>query len=148
MDRNRFDIVTWLHVVPHGDDYEAQHREYLQFYENDSHNFIVLKNETYHHPRKGTRARRYMWACAMTGTHTLEAYLHPRQLAFAAGLEADDRLVPQLLTRMHKRLLDLLTASPTGLTLATDQSQRWLHEAQEALQKLQVSVFPLEIGIQ
>lgn len=70
------DIVTWLHVVPHGEDYEAQHREYLQFYENDSHNFIMLKNETYHHPRKGTRARRYMWACAMTGTHTLEAYLH------------------------------------------------------------------------
>jgi len=69
-------IVTWLHVVPHGDDYEKQHREYLQFYENDSPNFIVLKNETYHHPRKGTRARRYMWSCALAGIHTLEAYLH------------------------------------------------------------------------
>lgn len=69
------DIVTWLHVVPHGEDYDKQHWEYLQFYEHDSHNFIMLKNETYHHPRRGTRARRYMWACAMTGTHTLEAYL-------------------------------------------------------------------------
>ena len=73
---DNIDIVTWLHVVPHGEDYEMQHREYLQFYENDSHNFIMLKNETFHHPRSGTRARRYMWSCAMTATHTLEAYLH------------------------------------------------------------------------
>ncbi|MHC4542042.1 MAG: hypothetical protein ACYS74_20015, partial [Planctomycetota bacterium] len=69
------DVVTWLHVVPHGEDYEKQHQEYLQFYENDSHNFIMLKNETYHHPRGGERCRRYMWSCAMTGTHTLEAYI-------------------------------------------------------------------------
>ncbi|MHC4173753.1 MAG: hypothetical protein ACYST5_12535 [Planctomycetota bacterium] len=69
------DVVTWLHVVPHGEDYEKQHQEYLQFYENDSHNFIMLKNETYHHPRGGQRCRRYMWSCAMTGTHTLEAYI-------------------------------------------------------------------------
>ena len=73
-DQN-IDVVTWLHVVPHGEDYEKQHREYLQFYENDSHNFIMLKNETYHHPRGGERCRRYLWACAMTGTHTLEAYI-------------------------------------------------------------------------
>ena len=74
------------------------------------------------------------WGLAIAGADT--------GLAFAAGLEADDRLVPQLLTRMHKRLLDLLSASPAGLTLATNQSQRWLHETQEALQKLQVSSTP------
>ena len=63
-------------------------------------------------------------------------------LGFAAGLEADDRLFPQLLVRMHKRLLDLLAAAPTGLARAESQTQRWLHEAEEALQKLQVASTP------
>ena len=61
---------------------------------------------------------------------------------FAAGLEADDRLYPQLLTKMHKRLVDLLAASPTGLVRAHDQTQRWLHEAEEGLQKLQTFATP------
>ena len=74
------------------------------------------------------------WGLATAGADT--------SLAFAAGLEADDRLVPQLLARMHKRLLELLSASPTGLTLAAGQSQSWLHEAEEALQKLRVSSTP------
>jgi hypothetical protein len=69
-------IVTWLHVVPHGDDLEKQHQEYLQYYHRDAANFIVMKNETYHHPRSGPRSRRYMWSCAMAGIHTLEAYHH------------------------------------------------------------------------
>jgi len=44
-------VVTWLHVVPHKDDFEKQHREYLQYYKRDSSKFVVMKNETYHHPR-------------------------------------------------------------------------------------------------
>jgi hypothetical protein len=69
-------LVTWLHVIPHGEDFEAQHQQYLHYNNLDSRNFIVLKNETFHHPRKGVSARRYFWACAMAGIHTLEAYIH------------------------------------------------------------------------
>jgi hypothetical protein len=67
-------------------------------------------------------------------------------LGFAAApqvaLEADDRIYPQLLVKMHKRLVELLAGSPTGLLRAADQSQRWLHEAEEALQKLQTFSTP------
>lgn len=69
-------LVTWLHVLPHGENFEAQHQQYLHYYHRDSKHFIVLKNETFHHPREGVAARRYFWACAMAGIHTLEAYIH------------------------------------------------------------------------
>ncbi|MEM1061071.1 MAG: hypothetical protein AAGJ97_01960, partial [Planctomycetota bacterium] len=39
-------VVTWLHVVPHRRDYEAQHREYLRYRELDGGRFVVMKNET------------------------------------------------------------------------------------------------------
>ncbi len=63
-------------------------------------------------------------------------------LGFAAGLEGDDRLYPQVLARMHKRLVEHLAASPTGLMRAADQTQRWLHEAEEGLQRLQTFSTP------
>ncbi len=63
-------------------------------------------------------------------------------LAFAAGLEADGRMVPQLLANMHRRTLDLLAASPAGLIRAQEQAQRWLHEAEESLQKLELELTP------
>ena len=69
-------VVTWLHFVPHGDDIEKQHAEYLSYYHRDAADFVVMKNETYHHPKTGPRSRKYMWACAMTGMHCLEAYHH------------------------------------------------------------------------
>ncbi len=28
-------VVTWLHVVPHGTDYEKQHQEYLKYAQLD-----------------------------------------------------------------------------------------------------------------
>jgi len=68
------DIVTWLHVAPHGDNYEEQYNEYRRFYDIDHENFIMQKNETFHHPRRGKDSRAYMWSCAMTRTHCLEAY--------------------------------------------------------------------------
>jgi hypothetical protein len=67
-------VITWLHVVPHGTDYDRQHREYLRFAQMDRHRFVAMKNETFRHPRHREQSRRYMWACAMTGLHTLEAY--------------------------------------------------------------------------
>jgi hypothetical protein len=82
----------------------------------------------------GPSALDEVWGLATAGADT--------SLAFAAGLEADERIVPQTLVRMHKRLLDLLAASPTGLTRAHAQTQRWLHETDEALQKLQVATTP------
>jgi hypothetical protein len=69
-------VVTWLHVPPHGDDLEKQHQAYLRYYRRDAANFVVMKNETYHHPRRGPQSRQYMWSCAMAGVHTLEAYHH------------------------------------------------------------------------
>jgi hypothetical protein len=78
-------VVTWLHVPPHGDDLQRQHEEYLHYRNRDAANFVVMKNETYHHPRRGPLSRRYMWSCAMTGMHALEAYHH-----------ADDRSVSVL----------------------------------------------------
>jgi hypothetical protein len=66
-------ITTWLHVLPHGNDYEAQHREYLKYARLHHDRFILMKNETEKFPRTQPQSRRYMWACAMTGMHTLEA---------------------------------------------------------------------------
>ena len=63
-------------------------------------------------------------------------------LAFAAGLEADGRVVPQLLASMHRRTLDLLAASPAGLVRAHEQVGRWLHEVEESLQKLELELTP------
>jgi len=66
-------LVTWLHVLPHGRDYEAQHRAYLKYSRIDSDRFIVMKNETERFPRTEPQSRIYQWSCAMTGMHTLEA---------------------------------------------------------------------------
>lgn len=74
------------------------------------------------------------WGLSTAGTDS--------SLAFAAGLEADGRMVPQLLANMHRRTLDLLSASPTGLVRAHEQVQRWLHEVEESLQKLDLTLTP------
>jgi hypothetical protein len=66
-------LVTWLHVLPHGDDYEAQHQAYLKYSRIDSDRFIVMKNETERFPRTEPQSRIYQWSCAMTGMHALEA---------------------------------------------------------------------------
>jgi hypothetical protein len=46
-----------------------------------------MKNETERFPRTQPQSRRYMWACAMTGMHTLEAGHDPVR---RADLLADD----------------------------------------------------------
>ena len=76
IDDPNIQVVTWLHIVPHGEDFEAQHQQYLHYYNRDSRHFIVMKNETFHHPTSGYKSRRYMWSCAMAGIHCLEAYHH------------------------------------------------------------------------
>lgn len=50
--------------------------------------------------------------------------------------ENDDRLLPRSVMRMHERLLEILAASPTGLTSAQNQVKRWLHELEQARQKV------------
>ena len=85
-------VVTWLHVVPHGDDLERQHQEYLHYHKRDATKFVVMKNETYHHPRRGARSRRYMWSCAMAGLHTLEAYHHAGDASHEPALRDDGRI--------------------------------------------------------
>jgi len=84
-------LVTWLHVLPHGDDYEAQHQAYLKYSKVDSDRFIVMKNETERFPRTVSQSRIYQWSCAMTGMHALEAghdVLRRQKLLSADGLVA------------------------------------------------------------
>ncbi|HXF63812.1 MAG TPA: hypothetical protein VNK95_19470 [Caldilineaceae bacterium] len=88
----------------------------------------------------GSAAADEAWGLATSGSAAEAAT--GATLGFAAGLEADDRIYPQLLMKMHKRLVDLLAGSPTGLMRAAEQTQRWLHEAEEALQKLQTFSTP------
>ena len=52
----------------------------------------ATKNETYHHPRRGARSRRYMWSCAMTGMHALEAYHHADRASDENTLRDDGRI--------------------------------------------------------
>ncbi|MDA1272554.1 MAG: hypothetical protein O2960_00675 [Verrucomicrobia bacterium] len=51
-------VVTWLLIVPHRDDLAQQHAEYLSFYARSSAGFIVMRNETFHHSKKGATSRK------------------------------------------------------------------------------------------
>jgi hypothetical protein len=66
-------LVTWLHVLPHGEDYDAQHEAYLKWSRVGSGRFVIVKNETEKFPRTEPQSRIYQWSCAMTGMHALEA---------------------------------------------------------------------------
>ncbi len=113
-------VVTWLHVVPHGDDFEEQHQEYLRFYKRDASKFVVMKNETYHHPRRGHKSRKYMWSCAMTGMHCLEAYHHAGDASHENTLRDDGRINTFMeQTDFHKmKPRDDLAAGSTKWVLA------------------------------
>lgn len=76
-DDPHIDIVTWLHVPPHGKDYVAQHRAYLKYAGIDSDRFIAMKNETEYHRIDRTTSRIQTWACVLTGMHALEAQHNP-----------------------------------------------------------------------
>ncbi|MCP4261960.1 MAG: hypothetical protein GY774_31330 [Planctomycetes bacterium] len=113
-------VVTWLHVVPHGDDFEKQHQEYLRFFKRDAAKFVVMKNETYHHPRRGHKSRKYMWSCATTGMHCLEAYHHAGDASHEDTLR-DDGLINTFMeqTDFHKmKPRDDLAAGSTKWVLA------------------------------
>ena len=69
-------ITSWLHVLPHGIDYEAQHQAYLKYAVINRDRFIVMKGETEKFPRQREQSRRYLWACALTGMHTPDAGLN------------------------------------------------------------------------
>jgi hypothetical protein len=115
-------VVTWLHVPPNGKDYARQHAAYLRYAQMDRGRFVTMKNETFHHPRQGEQSRRYMWSCAMTGLHTLEAYHHaggPKPTDDATL--RDDGLVRRFMEqtdfyRMESR--DALAAGSTKWVLA------------------------------
>lgn len=68
-------VVTWLHLIPHGDDVDMQYREYLRYSKRDSPHFVVMKNETFWRPYVAgdPLGRRYSWAAVMAGLHNLEA---------------------------------------------------------------------------
>ena len=114
-------VVTWLHVLPHGDDYEAQHRAYLKYSRIDSDRFIVMKNETERFPRTDPQSRIYQWSCAMTGMHALEAghdVLRRHRL-----LDADSRISEFMeQTDFYKmKPLDALAAGSTRWVLANPE---------------------------
>jgi hypothetical protein len=68
-------VVTWLHIVPHGDDLEKQYQEYRRWAEREAGRFVVMKNETFYQRYlvRPPLSRQYMWTAAMAGLHSLEA---------------------------------------------------------------------------
>jgi len=56
--------------------------------------------------------------------------------------EVDERLVPATASKMQRKLLDILAASPAGLTRAQMQTERWLHELDQQRQRLQTVATP------
>lgn len=74
------DIATWLHIPPHGKDFDAQHRAYLDYAWRDRDLFIVMRNETEYHSIDRHTARIHNWACALAGMHALEAQLNPARM--------------------------------------------------------------------
>lgn len=65
--------ITWLHVLAHGDDYEAQREAYLRWSRVGYGRFIMMKNETEKFPRTQPQSRIYQWASVMTGQHSMES---------------------------------------------------------------------------
>jgi len=109
-------LVTWLHVLPHGEDYDAQHQAYLKWSRVGSGRFVVVKNETEKFPRTEPQSRIYQWSCAMTGMHALEAghdVLRRQRL-----LDTDGRIVKFM------EQTDFHTMKPTD-TLAAG-STKWV----------------------
>lgn len=56
--------------------------------------------------------------------------------------EVDDRLVPATVSRMQRKLLEILAASPAGLTQAQLQTERWLSAIDQQRQRLQTLATP------
>lgn len=56
--------------------------------------------------------------------------------------EVDDRLVPATVSKMQRKLLEILAASPAGLTQAHLQTERWLREIDQQRQRLQTVATP------
>lgn len=56
--------------------------------------------------------------------------------------EVDDRLVPAAVSQMQRKLLEILSASPAGLTRAQMQTERWLHEIDQQRQRLHTVATP------
>ena len=81
------DMATWLHIPPHGKDFEAQHAAYLRYALIDRDRFITMRNETEYHPIDRRVARIHNWACALAGMHALEAQLN------AARPDRRDRII-------------------------------------------------------
>jgi hypothetical protein len=84
-------VVTWLHLLPHEADVEAQHREALQYGAREAGRFVAMKNETYYksYVQRRPLSRQYMWAAALAGLHTLEAQ-HKADRANHVHLLQDD----------------------------------------------------------
>ena len=86
-------IVTWLHVAPHGEDYEAQHQAYLKWARTDNDRFIVMKNETEYHRIDRRTSRIHTWACVLAGVHALEAQHNAARREGRERIADDGRVV-------------------------------------------------------
>ncbi|RMF87157.1 MAG: hypothetical protein D6741_20930, partial [Planctomycetota bacterium] len=114
------DAVTWLHIPPHGRDFEAQRDAYLRYARIDADRFIRMKNETEYERIDRRTTRIHNWACAFSGMHTLEAQLN------AARTDRRDRIRDAGLlvrffeqTRWHRcQPQDELAAGQTNWVLA------------------------------
>lgn len=50
--------------------------------------------------------------------------------------DVDDRLLPATVAKMQRHLLSILATSPTGLTQAQAQTQRWIHDLDRLRQQI------------
>lgn len=113
-------LVTWLHVLPHGEDYDAQHEAYLKWSRVGSGRFVVVKNETEKFPRPEHQSRIYQWSCVMTGMHALEAGHNALKKYRLPDLAVDGRIAKFMeQTDFHKmKPTDTLAAGSTKWVLA------------------------------
>jgi hypothetical protein len=87
-------VVTWLHLLPHEGDLEAQHAEFLRYGQREAGRFVAMKNETYYkaYVQRRPTSRQYVWAAAMAGLHTLEAQHKADRANHVHLLQDDGRL--------------------------------------------------------
>lgn len=137
------DIVTWLHIPPWGNDFEAQYRAYMDYAWRDRDRFIAMRNETEYHQIDRTIARIHNWACALAGMHALEAQLN------AARADRRDRILDagHVVTFMEQtdwfrmRPANQLAAGETKWVLA-DPGQSYILYSYDCRQRLGLNALP------
>lgn len=138
-------VVTWLHLNPHGDDLEMQHREYLRYARMDGGRFVVMKNETFYRPylQRPPLSRQYIWAAAMAGMHMLEAQ-HKADRPAQTHLLKDDGLLARFMetTDFFRMRNDNAQAHGSTKWVLCNPGQSWIAYSYAATSPMGVRNLP------